>query len=222
MGMDMSRPHFPAQAPCLRQLLICLVLTAGMTATQANTELAGVRYAPTLLSGTSTMVLNGSGISYKALTKQYTVGLYAPAKATDIKTLTGLSGPKQVRLVILVPMRVDNVGQMLARGIEQNSPREEYRRLIPATVQMGAVFAKMRRMRAGDTVAIDYSPAVGTRFLVNGQALGKPIVGEDFFNAVLKTWVGERPISQDLRTQLLNAKAAVALDALDDLDALGE
>lgn len=168
------------------------------------------------------MVLNGSGISYKAVTKQYTVGLYAPSKATDIKTLTGLPGPKQVRLVILVPMRVDNIGQMLARGIEQNSPREEYRRLIPATIQMGAVFAKMRRMHAGDTVAIDYQPAVGTRFLVNGQALGNPIVGEGFFNAVLKTWVGDRPISQDLRAQLLNAKAAAALDALDDLGALDE
>lgn len=214
----MNRSYLPAPVRSLQQLLIGLGLTVAMATAQANTELAGVRYAPTLQSGSGNMVLNGSGISYKALIKQYTVGLYAPSKATDINALTSLSGPKQVRLVILVPMRVDNVGQMLARGIEENSPRAEYRRLIPATIQMGAVFAKMRRMRPGDTVAIDYDPKIGTRFLVNGRALGSPITGEGFFNAVLKTWVGAKPISQDLRTQLLNAQSGAALDALDDLD----
>ena len=59
-----------------RQCALGLALSACLTtAAVASTELAGVRYAPTIRSGNVTLNLNGSGIIYKAIYKQYTVGL---------------------------------------------------------------------------------------------------------------------------------------------------
>jgi Chalcone isomerase-like len=194
---------------------ICLL--AGLVSTSfANTELAGVRYVPALKSGASSLVLNGSGISYKAVTKQYTVGLYVPKTSSSAKDLINMAGPKQLRYVMLVPMRVDTLGALLAKGIELNSTREEFRRLIPSTIEMGQVFAKIQRMYPGDTVAIDYNPERGTQFLVNDRPVGNAIAGAGFFNAVLKSWIGDKPTAQDLKNDLLKVKATVAMDVLDE------
>jgi Chalcone isomerase-like len=202
-----------------RHAALGLTLLTCLTATSvANTELAGVRYAPTMRSGNVNLSLNGSGIIYKAIYKQYTVGLYVSKKSSNSNELVNQPGPKQLRFVVLIPMRVDAMGKMLARGIELNTTRPEFHKIIPDTIEMGRVFSKMKRMYPGDTVAIDYTPQLGTRFLVNERPVGQAIAGPNFFNAVLKSWVGDKPNSQDLKNELLNVKASAALDALDDLD----
>ncbi len=210
------RPQKHPMLASIRPWSVGLCLLAGsMTACFANTELAGVRYLPSLKSGSSSLVLNGSGISYKAVSKQYTVGLYVPKASNNAKDLLNMAGPKQLRCVMLVPMRVDALGALLAKGIEVNSTREEFRRLIPNTIEMGQVFAKMHRMSPGDTVAIDYQPERGTQFLVNDRPVGNVIAGAGFFNAVLKSWIGDKPTAQDLKNDLLKVKATVAMDVLE-------
>jgi hypothetical protein len=202
---------------CTRRWALGLTLmTCLSSASLADTELAGVRYAPTLRSGNASLVLNGSGISYKAIYKQYTVGLYVPKASSNATELINMAGPKQLRCVMLVPMRVDVLGKLLARGIELNSTREEFQKLIPDTIEMGRVFSKMRRMYPGDTVVIDYTLSRGTQFMVNDRPVGQAIAGPGFFNAVLKSWIGDKPSTQDLKNELLSVKAAAVLDVLDE------
>lgn len=197
-------------------LAMALSLAALSTATQAaNTEIAGVRYEPTIKVEGQTLQLNGSGLSYKALQKVYTVGLYLSAKSSTAEGVLKTPGPKQLRFVMLVPMRVDELGKMIARGVEANSTREEFRTLIPATVEMGRIFSHMKRMVPGDTIAIEYVPQRGTIFFVNGQPSGLPIQIPEFFTAVLRVWIGKAPTTQDLKDALLDYKAPPLLDALE-------
>jgi len=35
--------------------------------------------------------------------------------------------------------------------------------------------------------------------LVNGQPRGNAIPGEDFFTAVLRVWIGDKPVDADLK-----------------------
>lgn len=199
--------------------LAALAPLAALVATPApawavNTEIAGVRYEPTIKVEGQTLQLNGSGLSYKALQKVYTVGLYVTTKNSNADTLLKTPGPKQLRFVMLVPMRVDELGKLIARGIEANSSREEFRELIPATVEMGRIFSHMKRMVPGDTIAIEYVPQRGTVFFVNGQPSGLPIQMTAFFNAVLRVWIGKAPTTLDLKNALLDYQAPPLLDAL--------
>lgn len=187
--------------------------SAGAWAT--NTEIAGVRYEPSARIDGQAVVLNGSGLSYRALQKVYTVGLYLPQKSSSADTVLAMPGPKQLRFVMLVPMRVDELGKLIARGIEVNSTRDQFKRLIPATVEMGAIFSHMKRMVPGDVITIEYVPGRGTVFFVNGEPAGLPVAAPEFFTAVLRVWIGKQPTTSDLKDALLDYRAPPLLDALE-------
>ena len=52
-------------------------------------------------------------------------------------------------------------------------------------------------------IALDWQPASGTALLVNGAPQGKPIAGEDFYRALLRIWLGDKPVQDDLKKALL-------------------
>jgi len=39
--------------------------------------------------------------------------------------------------------------------------------------------------------------------VVDGKPAGAPIQGEDFYRALLRIWLGERPVQEDLKQALL-------------------
>lgn len=213
--MPSATPRWARQATVLGLGLGIALACLSTPALAVNTEIAGVRYEPTIKVEGQSLQLNGSGLSYKALQKVYTVGLYVPKKAATADEVLNASGPKQLRFVMLVPMRVDELGKLIARGIEANSSREDFRKLIPATVDMGRIFSHMKRMVPGDTIAIEYVPQRGTVFFVNGQPSGLPIQDPAFFAAVLRVWIGKVPTTQDLKDALLDYKAPPLLNALE-------
>jgi hypothetical protein len=42
-----------------------------------------------------------------------------------------------------------------------------------------------------------------TQVVIQGKPAGKPIAGEDFYRALLRIWVGDRPVQDDLKKALL-------------------
>lgn len=194
-----------------------VTLSAAMTATPAwaqPADLAGVQYPSTLRVEGSNLMLNGSGISYRAVAKLYTVGLYVTQKSSKPEMVFSANGPKVLRFVILQGMRIDELGKVITRGIEVNSSREEFFRLIPSIRMMGEQFSHIKRLNPNDVFTIEYVPKRGTVFYVNGQPVGLPLVDSFFFPALLRTWLGVRPSTQDLKDALLDYKPPVALDAL--------
>jgi Chalcone isomerase-like len=197
----------------LGALTLASALAGGQSWAQPA-DLAGVQYPGSLKIEGANLVLNGSGISYRAVVKLYTVGLYVPQKSSKPEMVFASNGPKVLRFVMLQGMRVDELGKVITRGIEMNSSREEFFRLIPSIRMMGEQFAHIRRLNANDVMVIEYVPKRGTVFYVNGQPVGLPLVDSFFFPAVLRTWLGVRPSTQDLKDALLDYKPPVALDAL--------
>ena len=57
--------------------------------------------------------------------------------------------------------------------------------------------------KSGEVIALDFVPDSGTRVLVNGAAKGKPIPDEGFYRAILKVWLGDKPVDADLKRGLL-------------------
>jgi hypothetical protein len=52
------------------------------------------------------------------------------------------------------------------------------------------------------TIALDWTGAA-TQLLVDGKPVGRPIQGEDFYRALLRIWLGDKPVQDDLKKALL-------------------
>ncbi|WP_372624476.1 chalcone isomerase family protein [Falsiroseomonas sp.] len=58
-------------------------------------------------------------------------------------------------------------------------------------------------LRGGDVVRLAYSPQSGTALSVNGrEVVTQP--GDTLFNAVAQIWIGQNPVSPNIRRLLLN------------------
>lgn len=203
-------------AVSLSLVSVSLNLASGLaqTAQAQGADVVGVHYPPSIKVEGNNLSLNGSGVSYRAVAKLYTVGLYVPQKSSKSDAIFATGGPKQLRFVMLQGMRVDELGKVITKGIENNSSREEFFKLIPSIRTMGEQFSRIKRLNPGDTFAIEFVPKRGTMFFVNGQPAGLPLEDSLFFPAVLRTWLGGRPVTQDLKDALLDFKAPPVLDAL--------
>ncbi|HRH73849.1 MAG TPA: chalcone isomerase family protein, partial [Zoogloea sp.] len=58
----------------------------------------------------------------------------------------------------------------------------------------------------GTQVRIDWLPASGTRLSIGNETRGKDIPGEDFFRALLRIWIGDKPVDEDLKNALLGKR----------------
>ena len=104
-------------------------------------------------------------------------------------------------------INADELGRLFTKGMEQNASREEFSKVIPGVIKMGEIFSGRRKLAAGDWFAIDYVPNVGSTIVVNGKAAADPIKEPEFFNALMKIWLGKSPADAQLKEALLGKSA---------------
>lgn len=188
-------------------LLLALVGASAQPA-WAQAELAGVRYPATMQVADSTLQLNGAGIRYRFVVKVYTAGLYLQGKAATPEAVIAASGPKRLHVVMLREIDADNLGRLFTRGMQDNAPRDEFSKSIPGTLRMADIFSSRKKLKAGDSFGVDWLPGRGTLVLVNGQPQGDAIREPEFFNALLRIWLGNSPADAQLKDALLGKVAS--------------
>lgn len=194
----------------IRRFLIGLTVAFATAAQAQPVEVAGVKYEPAVLAGEGKLVLNGAGVRYKVVIKVYTAGLYLSAKASTPEAALAAPGAKRIHLVMLREIDANELGKLFTRAMQDNAAREEFSKSIPGTIRMGEMFAVRKKLNSGDAVSIDWRPGVGTTISVNGKVdSGEPIKEAEFFNALLKIWLGNKPADYNLKEALLgHAKSA--------------
>jgi hypothetical protein len=166
-------------------------------------ETAGVKYDPSVQVGGRALQLNGAGIRFKAIFKVYTAGLYLPAKAATTEAVLAMPGPKKIHIVMLREIDGNELGKLFTRGMQDNAPREEFAKSIPGTIRMGEIFAAKKKLVAGENFGVEWVPGVGAQVLVNGKPTADPIKEPEFFNGLLRIWLGKSPADSALKESLL-------------------
>ncbi len=166
-------------------------------------ELAGVKYAPSAQVANTPLQLNGAGIRYKFVIKVYTAGLYLGSKTQSVEQVLRQPGPKRMHVVMLRDIDANELGKLFTRGMQDNAPKEEFSKFIPGTLKLAEIFSAQKKLKAGDSFFVDYVPGVGTTVLVNGKPTAEPIKEPEFYNALLRIWLGERPADSALKDSLL-------------------
>ena len=183
------------------------LLGSPLAQAQSPVDVAGVKYDSAAQIGTSKLVLNGAGIRYKAIFKVYTAGLYLGSKAATTDAVLAAPGAKRMHIVMLRDIDANELGKLFTRGMQDNAPKEEFSKFIPGTLKLAEIFSAQKKLKAGDAFFVDYVPGVGTTVVVNGKPTAEPIKEPEFYNALLRIWLGEKPADSGLKDALLGKPA---------------
>jgi hypothetical protein len=182
-----------------------LVLGSVLLATTAFAQVtvSGVKFDESSDVRGSKVQLNGAGVRYKAIFKVYAAGLYLQKKADTPDQVMALPGAKRMTITTLREIDSSELGKLFSRGIEDNMDKAAFSRLIPGVVRMGQIFSEHKKLNAGDNFNIDWVPGVGTVISVRGVQQGEPFKEPEFFNALLRIWLGPNPADWKLKDALL-------------------
>ncbi len=166
-------------------------------------EVAGVKLDDKTRLGNADLVLNGAGLRSRMFFKVYVAGLYLPEKANNTDAVLAMPGAKRIYITTLRELTAEQFAETLVNNIEKNHSAADYAPLKARVEEFRSAILSINVAPKGTLVTLDYLPESGTRFAVNGQAKGKDIVGEDFYRALLKIWLGNAPVQEDLKDALL-------------------
>jgi hypothetical protein len=164
-------------------------------------EVAGVNIDEKARVGNSEVSLTGAGLRKRVFFQVYAIGLYVQDRKADP---ISQPGAKRVQIHMLRDVGADTFNEALAEGIKANHSEAQVKALEPRVAQLAATIAEIKEAKKGMTIALDWD-GKATQVVIDGKPAGQPIEGEDFYRALLKIWLGDKPVQDDLKRALLGA-----------------
>ena len=188
----------------LTRPLAAVALTLAAASTWAQPlEVEGIKLDATALVDNTALQLNGAGLRVKVFFKVYVAGLYVPQKASNAAQLLAQKGPRRIALTLLRNVDAESFANALNDGLRDNHTDAQLAALKPQIDTFIANLKAAGEAKKGDVVHLDFVPNSGTRVTVNGQVRGSAIAGEDFYTAVLRIWLGDKPVDGGLKKGLV-------------------
>jgi hypothetical protein len=187
-----------------RRALLACTLAAAMPAWAApSISTEGLTFAGDIRLADTALQLNGVGLRAVAWLKGYAAALYLPRKANTEAQVLGTPGPKRLQLRLLQEVEAEEFVKAFVKGVERNTPASDAARLAGRVVQFNATVRALVKLKKQDVIDLDFLPGKGLVLSRNGVARGAPVAGEDFYAALLRCFVGQRPADPDMKVGLL-------------------
>lgn len=185
--MNTEKNHFLSKFTFILFILaVCLNYTATASAKSVH----------------DTLTLNGIALRSQ-LSREYYIGaLYVPTPSRSSPIIVQMNGPKRLEIRVTsdrwTPRRF---GQMWNQALSINNSPEALKELTREVVDFTRLIKKP--LTTGDTIQVDYDPDKGSIIKINGRKV-KYIKNAQFFDALLKCWIGSRPPSSEFKKSILN------------------
>ncbi len=187
----------------MRLLFVALFLILQTVLVPVNArEVAGVNIPEQVkvANEASPLQLNGAGIREKFFMDIYVGALYLPKKANSVSQILDMPGAKRVVMHFLYKqVKKTKLTNGWTDGFQDNNTKAQFKTLKPRLDQFNTLFRTVKR---GDVIRLDYVPAKGTQVWVNDTLAGT-VSGQDFYQALLKVWLGDKPADAKLKTAML-------------------
>lgn len=194
----------------IKQWALALSAMLWATGALAQVTVSGVKFDEALDLRGGKAQLNGAGVRFKAVFKVYAAGLYLPKKANTPEEVLAMPGAKRMTITTLREIDSSELGKLFSRGIEDNMERAAFSKLIPGVMRMSQLFSDCKKLNAGDNFTIDWVPGTGTVITVSNPKCPQnvePFKEPEFFNALLRIWLGPNPADWKLKDALLGKPA---------------
>lgn len=183
-----------------------LGLALGLGGAAQAVEVGGLKFDDTVKVAGKELKLNGAGVRVRIVVKVYALALYLPEKKTTTAGVLESTGPRRFTLGLLREVTGDELGQAFMAGITANTDKAERSKFVNQLAQFGDAFVSIPQAKKGDIITVDWVPDTGTVMALNGKQIGEPLKDIGFYNAVLKIWLGDKPVDSSLKPEILGAK----------------
>lgn len=180
-----------------------LGLALGLAGAAQAIEVGGLKFDDTAKVAGKELKVNGAGVRTRVIVKVYALVLYLPEKKDTTAGVLESSGPRRFSLGLLREVTGDDLGQAFMAGITANTDKAERSKFVNQLAQFGEAFVSIPQGKKGDVITVDWVPDTGTVMFLNGKPIGEPMKDIAFYNAVLKIWLGDKPVDSSLKPQLL-------------------
>ena len=164
-------------------------------------EVKGVKVDETAQVGGNALVLNGAGVRTKMVFKVYVAALYLTQKQTDANAVISDTGNKRVSMYFLRELSAEALLKGINEGFSDNNNAPEMIAIEPQMKLFRNMMTSAKEVKKGDMIVLDFTSA-GTQVNINGKSLGQ-VEGAVFNQALLKVWLGEKPVDASLKKAML-------------------
>lgn len=182
-------------------LLSALTLQA-----QAAVEVRGVKFPDTATVAGQSLQLNGAGVRVKVIIDVYAAGLYVGKRDASAQAVVSQPGAKSMQIVLLRELTGEEFADAMVKGFRKNNSEADVARFQPRLDELRKTMVAFGTVKKGTAIQLNFVPGAGSRTLVDGAQKGADIPGDDFYAALLKIWLGTKPVDDDLKEGLLSAK----------------
>jgi hypothetical protein len=186
----------------MRRVFLACILWVAIPVHAA--ELEGVMLEDRIRVDGQELRLNGMALRTRVIFKVYVAGLYLPAKAVTAQAAIETKGAKRIILVMMREASAQQFCESIDAGMRANSSEAQIARVKTQTDELMAMIRAVGQAKTGMRIVLDYAPSAGgTTLFVDGVAQGRPMPGEEFYQALLRIWLGDNPAQEDLKQALL-------------------
>jgi len=163
-------------------------------------EIEGVTFRNRFEANGTDLTLRGTGLfRYLKFIKAYVGALYMLETVPSRDVLTDT--PKRLEVEYFYGIKGEDFGPATNKVMAQNVDAETLERLRPKIDYHNALY---KDVQPGDRYSLTYIPGKGTELALNDKPLGI-IEGADFAAAVFAMWLGEKPMNEAFKKQLLRS-----------------
>lgn len=187
----------------IRKLIVVGLASACLSEQSARAaEIEGVRFPDRLSVGASELRLHGTGLlRHRVFIKAYVAALYLgepfPEEATPKAVLADV--PRRLEIEYFWAIPANEFANATVEGISRSTDPATFERLRHSIDRISKLYEDVE---PGDRYALTYVPGIGTELALNGRRLGV-VEGADFSAALFAIWIGDEPLDESLRNQLL-------------------
>jgi hypothetical protein len=164
-------------------------------------EIEGVQFAERVNVGDAELELRGTGLlRYRVIFKGYVAAFYL-GKASGETTASDVLGdvPRRLEIEYFWPIPAEKFAEVTDYGISRNIDPATLESLRERIEEFSALYEDIE---PGDRYVLTYVPGIGTELARNGRTLGV-VEGADFSASLFAIWLGDQPLDDSLREQLL-------------------
>ncbi len=188
---------------------LLLVITLSPLAVSAKT-IGDIDIPDTIKVSQGSPDLNLNGASMRRtfmVVKTYIGGLYLEKTSQNVDEILARDEYRRMLFhVLLRKVTAHKIARALKDALVLNIPRDEQELLGTHIDQFVSMFKG--KLYKGDEVNIDYIPGQGTRVEIAGIDKGT-IPGKRFSDAMLSIWIGENPVGNSFKKDILGILPAV-------------
>ena len=181
--------------------IIAMITLVGVTPNVNGAEIEGVHFENTYETDGIQMKIQGTGLlRYLGFIKAY-VGAFYLEEGSSIEDVLS-DKPKRLEVEYFHALKGEDFGISTNKVIAKNTDALTLEKIRPQIDYHNSLYEDVQ---PGDRYSLTYIPGRGTELALNGETKGI-IKGADFASALFSMWLGEFPMNEPFKKQLLGLK----------------